>query len=417
MEIFFYIISLLILTYWSGFFSSSEIALFSLSTSKVKTFRHSDNPRKALVANLLKQPRDLLVTIYMVNTLVNILLQNVSSSMFGMASSWTLRVGFPLVLTLILGEIVPKYVAMQINTTLSQRVAPTITALKNFIRPLREWTVRVTTPISRVLFFFLKKEQTISKDELNLVLQTSQESEVLNEDEAKLIYGYINLQDSQVKEHMQPREDVIFYNLSDPLSKLIHLFVEEECSRIPVCENGLDTVKGVITSDDYFLYGPTLSEPEDLIPLLKKPFFLPETTPARTLLKRLEEKHEQLALIVDEHRSVTGVISVEDIVEEVVGEITDKRDQERLYEYSGPNAIITSGKLELDDIEDLFGVVLKSEYNQKSLGGWLIEQIGDIPDVGTQYETDALLIQVLASDPKRVKQLYVRKKNVEGESS
>ena len=407
METALFIISLLILTYWSGFFSSSEIALFSLSSSKVKTYRHSSNHQKALVSQLLKQPRDLLVTIFMFNTLVNILLQNVASSMFGMASGWTLRVGFPLIITLIFGEILPKYVAMQINEELSMRVAPTINWLTNFIRPFREWTVKVTTPISRLMFFFLKKEENISKEELDLVMKTSQESGVLNEDEAALISGYINLQDSQVREHMQPREDVIFYNLSEPLSKLIHLFVEEECTRIPVCENGLDTVKGIITSHEFFLFRPTLNEPEDVLPILIKPFFLPETTPARVLLKRFEEKHEQLALIVDEHRSVTGVISVEDIVEEVVGEITDRRDQELLYERSQKNTIIANAKLELDEVEELFGVKLESQYNQKTIGGWLTEVLGGIPSVGTKYETDDLVFQVLGADATRIKQLYI----------
>ena len=410
MEIILFIIALLFLTYWSGFFSSSEIALFSLSSSKVKTYRSSSNPREALVAKLLRQPRDLLVTIYMINTLVNILIQNVSSTMFGLASSWTLRVGFPLFVTLIFGEILPKYMAMQINTTLSKRVAPTINRLKNFIRPLREWAVRVTTPISRLMFFFLRKEEVISKDELNMVLQSSQDSGVLNEDEALLIYGYINLQDSQVHEHMQPREDVIYYSLVDPLSKLIHLFVEEECTRIPVCEGDLDTVKGVISAQDFFLFRPTLKEPEDLLPILSKPFFLPETTPSRALLRRFEERHEQLALIVDEHRSVTGVISVEDIVEEVVGEIIDKRDQERLYERSNKNTIIANAKLELDEIEELFGIQLESEYNQKTVGGWLTEQLGGIPTVGTKFETDEFIFQVLGAGQKRLKQIYIHKK-------
>jgi len=410
MDMIFFIIALAFLTYWSGFFSSSEIALFSLSTSKVKTYRASSNPREVLVAKLLKQPRDLLVTIYMVNTLVNILLQNVSSAMFGLASSWTLRVGFPLFVTLIFGEIIPKYVAMQINTKLSKLVAPTISRLKILIRPLREWTVRVTTPISRLMFFFLKKEEVISKDELNMVLQSSRDSGVLNEDEASLIYGYINLQDSQVHEHMQPREDVIFYSMADPLSKLIHLFVEEECTRIPVCDVDLDTVKGVISAHDFFLFRPTLNEAEDLLPIMSKPFFLPESTPARVLLRRFEERHEQLALIVDEHRSVTGVISVEDIVEEVVGEITDKRDQDNLYERSDSRTVIASAKLELDDVYEIFGIQLESEYNQKTVGGWLTEKLGSIPTVGTKYETEELFFQVLAADAKRLKQIYIHLK-------
>ncbi len=414
MEEVFFIIFLLFLTYWSGFFSGSEIALFSLSSSKVRTYRSSPDHRKSLIAKLLNQPRDLLVTIVMLNTLVNILLQNVSSNMFGTASSWLLKVGFPLVITLIFGEIIPKYVAMQKNVAISQRVAPTFNFLTSILKPIREWTVNITTPISRFMFFFLKKEEIISKEELHHVLSSSQQTGVLNEDEATLIYGYINLQDSQVKEHMQPREDVIFYNTDEPLTKLIHLFVEEECTRIPVCKNGLDSVIGVLSANDFFIYRPTLKESEDIIPILGKPFFLPESTPARSLLRRFEEKNEQLALIVDEHRSVTGVISVEDIVEEVVGEIADRRDQTVLYNQPNKNTIIAKAKLELDQIEEIFGVELESEFNQITVGGWLTEQLGGIPSVGTKFETDQFVFQVLAAEPKRIKQIYIHKKTQSG---
>lgn len=414
MEEAFFIISLIFLTYWSGFFSGSEIALFSLSTTKVRTYRASSDYRKSLIAELLSKPRDLLVTIFMMNTLVNILLQNVASNMFGSDSSWLLKVGFPLVVTLIFGEVIPKYVAMQKNVEISKRIAPTINFLTKILKPIREWTVNITTPISRILFFFLKKEENISKDELYHVLQSSRETGVLNEDEVDLIYGYINLQDSQIREHMRPREDVIFYNMDEPLTKLVHQFVEEECTRVPVCKKGLDSVLGVISAPDFFIYRPTLKEPKDIMPLLSKPFFLPESTPARTLLRRLEEKNEPLALIVDEHRSVTGVISVEDIVEEVVGEITDRRDQTLLYDRTHENTIIANAKLELDEIEEIFDIPLESKYNQVTIGGWLTEQLGGIPEVGTKFETDQFLFQVLAADSKRIKQVYIHKKSSKG---
>ena len=263
------------LTYWSGFFSSSEIALFSLPNTTIRAFEESKAPRKQKVAALLRKPRDLLVTIFMLNTLVNILLQNASSSLFGLKASWTLRVGVPLIITLILGEIIPKYIAMQRNVSFSLRVSRTIYWMTEFIRPVREWTVRVTTPISRVLFFFLKKDEPLSKDELSHVLKSSEESGVLSGDEARLIYGFLELRDTLARDHMQPREDVIFYNLNDPLTKLIHLFADMECSRVPVCEGELDHVVGILPASTFFLYRPLLKDPKEVVPLTSKPLFIP----------------------------------------------------------------------------------------------------------------------------------------------
>jgi putative hemolysin len=405
-----YIILILLLTWWSGFFSSSEIALFSLPSATVRSYESSSNTRKRLVAKLLKNPRSLLVTIYMMNTLVNILLQNVTSSMFGTASSMTLRVGVPLLITLILGEIIPKYLAMQYNSLISVRIAKLMDLISRWIRPLREWTVKVTTPISRIMFFFLKTATPMTKEEIKHVLDSCEASGVLNEDETRLIYGYVNLQDAQIKDHMKPREDVLYYNTEEPLSKLIYLFVEEECSRLPVCEGNLDDVRGILHANDFFLYKPMLKEPKDVFAISSKPLYAPESTPARLLMRELAEKGEKVALVVDEHRSVSGLISIEDLIEEVVGEISDRRTQMPLYEISSTNTIIANAKLELADFEKLTEIRLISEHNMNTLGGWLTEQLGDIPSPGTSFVTDEFHFKVLEADPNRIKRIFVRRK-------
>jgi len=405
-----YAIALILLLFWSAFFSGSEIALFSLSNTKIKTYQVSKESNKRLIASHLFQPRDLLVTIFMMNTLVNILLQNVASSMFGIESSWILKVVFPLTLTLILGEIIPKYIAMQKNALISEYVIRPIDFFTTWIRPVREWTVRVTTPISNLFFFFLKKEEPISDEEIDHVLEKSKLSGVLTEDEVHLIDGYMDLQDSQVRDVMRPREDVLFYEIGEPISKLLYLLVDEEITRLPVCDKDLDHVLGVIHANDFFLHAAEIESSTELIPLLKKPFFFPETAPAKLLLRRFEELKEKLALIVDEHRAVVGLASFEDLVEEVVGEITDLRDKEPLYEQLSGSVIVASGKLELEELNDIFQTQLESKYNMLTIGGWLEEQLGAIPAAGAKYETGQFLFQVLQADPNRVKRVYIRKK-------
>jgi putative hemolysin len=403
------ILLLFLFLFCSGFFSSSEVALFSLSSMKVKAFKNDADPRKQLVAKLLASPRDLLVTIIMLNIVINIMIQNVTSSLFGDYSGWMLNVGVPLVLTLVFGDVIPKSIGMANNAAISYRVAPFLQAAQRFFLPFRTVLTGVTSIVSRILFFFLKSEEEISFDELQHALKTSRHFGILNEDEAELVRGYLILQESQVKEQMRPREEVLFYDIEEPLSKLIHLFVDQECSRIPVCRESLDNILGIMSSQSYFLNRETLQHTSQLIPLLKKPYFVPEGMSAEVLLRQMYDKEESLALAVDEYGSISGLIALEDLVEKVVGEIADARDEKSRYTRSGEDVIIASGKMEVAELEELFGVYLPSENHMVSVGGWLTEQMGDIPKTGVKYNAHGLLFHVLGSDAKRVRRIYIRK--------
>lgn len=400
---------LLTFLFCSAFFSSSEVALFSLSSMKVKAFKTDSDKRKRLVNQLLSSPRDLLVTIIIFNIIINILIQNVTSSIFGDFSGWTLNVAVPLALTLVFGEVVPKSIGMANNTAISYRVAPFLAAAQRFFLPIRKVLIAMTGIISRVVFFFLHSEQEISFDELQHALKASRSYGILNEDEAELVRGYLNLQEAQVKEVMRPREEVLFYDIEEPLSKLIHLFVDQECSRLPICKENLDNVIGMMTSQAFFLHREQLQKPTDLRPLVQKPFFIPEGVSAEALLRKMYDRKEPLALAVDEYGSISGLIALEDLVEKVIGEIADARDAKSRFTRSGQDVIIASGKLELAEFEEIFGHSLKSENNVVTLGGWLTEKTGDIPKTGTKLNTEGFFFHVLAADPKRVRRIYIRR--------
>ncbi len=403
------IFALAVLLFFSGLFSASETALFSLSSLKVKTYKQDKDPRKQLIAQLLSSPRQLLVTIIMLNVSINILVQNVTSSIFGEASSWALNVGVPLALTLILGEVIPKSLGLVNNDRISYRMAPFIQMMQTVLMPIRRLLVSMTNHISRVLFFFLQKEEEISIDELQHALRTSRKFGVLNEDEAELVQGYLALQESTVKERMRPREEVLFFDLDEPLTKLMHLFVDQECSRIPVCDKGLDQIVGVVTSRLFFLHREEVRTIDDLKTILERPFFVPETVPAKTLLRQFYDRQDSFAIVVDEYGSVAGIVALEDLVETVIGEITDRRDETNLYTQSGEDVIIASGKMELADLEKIFDVSFSSENNMVTIGGYLTEKIGDIPKSGSKYLTDDFLFHVLAAEPTRVRRVYIRR--------
>jgi len=402
------IILLFLLTITSGFFASAETAFFSLSSTRVKTYQQSHDKNKALIAKLLSHPRDLLVTVFMLNTLVNILLQNVASSIFGSSAGWDLKIGVPFILTLVFGDIIPKYIGIQNNIYITELTAPLVNFIQKMIEPIRKLIVTITEPISRVLFFFLKKEESISRHELEHVLTQSEEFGVLKKEEAFLARGYLNFQNLSVREIMRPREDILFFNIEDPLSKLIYLLVDQQCSRIPVCKEKIDNVLGIISAKSFFLYRDEILEPQHIIQFLTKPFYVPEYTQAPLLLRRFNEKNEEIAIVLDEYASVAGLTTYEDLTEVVVGEIHDLRDQKKLYTKQSENEIIASGKLELSIFNSLFKVDLISENNMVTISGFLIEKLGEIPKAGTKLETNGFLFQVLEANPNRIRRIYAR---------
>lgn len=403
------IIFLILLILGSGFFSAAETALFSLSPMQIEAFRKDKDPRKTEVAQLLDSPRDLLITLIMLNVILNIFVQNVVSNIFGDYSGWILNVGVPLGLTLIFGEVIPKSVGIANNVQMVPKVSKFLKTAQSLLFPVRKIFFRMTTIVSRLMFFFLKQEKEISADELQHALRTSQKSGILGDDEAELMRGYLNLQESSAKSLLRPRPEVLFFEMSDPLAKLIHLFVDQECSRIPICEGGLDNVIGIMTSAQFFLHREAIVKTEDLLPLFKKPFFVPETTSAEALLDQMYEKKESLAIVVDEYGAFSGLIALEDLVESVIGEIFDRRDEKSRYTRSGKDVIIASGKLEILELEGIFDVALKSENQMVTLGGWLTEQMGDIPKSGQKFRCNNLLFNILSSDEKRVRRVYIRK--------
>lgn len=408
MDVTFLIFLMIFFTYWGAYLSAAETSLFSLPSTRIKAYESDANPRRQLVARLLKHPRDLLVTIFMLNTLVNILFQNIASSMFGDDASWTLKVGFPLAVTLFIGEIVPKYIGLQHNVAISDSVAPLINYFQNLIQPIRQAVIAVAYPISRVLFFFLKKEENISREELKHVLKTSEELEVLHSEESELVCGYLDLQDVLVKELMRPRQDVLFYDLQEPLTKLTHLFVDQQCSRVPVCRGSLEQVVGIMDAKDFFIYHSEFNSSDKLIVRLQKPYFIPENTLARVLLRRFDETKRVIAIVVDEYGSISGLITREDILEVVVGQIEDLRDTKSVYSRQSETEIIASGKMEIDELNDVLHVDLQSENNMVTIGGWLTEQLGEIPKSGTKFTAEGLLFHVLAAAHNRVRRVYIR---------
>lgn len=208
--------------------SLNEISFFSLPHSKVKGFRSSLDPRKRAIFKLLQKPKDLLVTIFFINTFANILTQNISSDFIdSLSTSWWLKVGIPFAVILIFGELLPKYVGLLYNESIALTWAPFYEWFQRVTQTARKRLTHFINLISRVFFFFLKVDVPLDEDELEHILKTSEKAGVLHKEERELIDQWMSIKDKQVKEIMTVRSEFEFYDIEEPLSNLILLFSEK----------------------------------------------------------------------------------------------------------------------------------------------------------------------------------------------
>ena len=401
---------ILVLVFCSCYFSSSESALFSLSETKVRAYQHSKDPHKKLIAALLRKPQELLVTIFVLNTVVNILIQNAISGFIGENGSWIGKIFIPFLILLFFGEIFPKQVGLEKNIAISKLTAKPLTVLHQFFLPLFKLIVGIANSISKLLFFFLKKGEDIGSEEIQHVLKKSEELGVLHPDEAFLASGFLELRDAQVKEIMRPKEEIIAYEINEPMSKLIHLFVDQECTRIPIYRGNLDQVLGIISANQFFAHKNKIFNAQNLLEHASKPFFCPETTQAKVLLKQFDLKDEVFSLCVDEYGIITGLITKEDLIEVVIGSVKDLRDQAVYYTKVNDNTVIAKGQTDIEEIEKIFGIELENPEELSSIGGWLTQAHGDIPATGWTYEYKNLFFRILSADPNKVTKVFIQRR-------
>lgn len=403
---------ILFFTAASAFCSCTEVALFSLPAAKVRAYRASRDERRRKVAEILSRSKSLIVTIFMYNTIVNVLLQNTSSDIFeGPNGGWIFKVGLPLFLILFFGELLPKYFGLIYNESLSLKFAPLVVWLEWLITPFRTIVTRLASWLSRLFFFYLKAEPPLSKEELQHILQSSEGKGLLHKAEAELIYGVLYLEEKQVKELMRPRNEMPIYDIDEPISKLIHLFSEQKLSEVAVFKMPEEKMLGIIHARSFFLQAASIETGENLLPYLKKPFFIPETTNCKSLLEQQRMQDAPCAWVIDEYGTPCGMILEKDLLGYIAGAGRKLPSETREYVKVAKDTIIASGTLALDELRELFDVDLASEFHMVTLGGFLSEKLGAIPQIGTTFEQENLFFRVLSSDPTKVKKVYIQRRD------
>ena len=404
-----HVLGLLVLFVFSAFLSSSETALMSMDRLRVKYLAEKERPGAKRLEELLSKPDDLLSAILVGNNLVNIMISVFATGLFldlfGQGGElMTILILTPILL--IFSEVCPKTYAATYPEKLSFRVLHPIRFFMWMLRPV----TAVVSGVSRVLTHFLRgkiQAPLISEDEIRSIIGFGEDEGVVAEDQRRMLHGIFDLSQSRVRDVMVPRTEVVGISVDAAFQDVVKLTAQARHSRFPVYDGNLDNVVGVIHSKDVLSY---LDKPDQfsLRELARPPFFVPEAKPIEALMQAFRRKHLHLAMVVDEYGGVEGICTLEDIVEEIVGEIHDEYDEEDiLVKPLGSNRYLIDGSAAIRYINKRFELNL-SEEHVNTLAGFLLNSLGSIPEVGASCEVDGVLFTVHEVEDRRIEQIEVQ---------
>ena len=410
------ILLIIFLVISSALISGSEVAFFSLSNTEIKKASNSKSRSLKLISTLRNNPRRLLAVLLVSNNFINISIVLLLSSFgnlfnFELVPYWVnfaLEVGFITLIILLFGEILPKVYANRNPISFSKKMALPIQILDKYI------FFFLTIPMSNMTHFIQKKlifkKTNLSIDKLSDALELTDKSET-SKDEQKILNGIVSFGSLEVKQIMKPRIDV--FSVSNDISfiELIKIVKQNKYSRIPVFKKTIDKIIGVIYLKDLF---PYLNKNEfDWNKLIRDPYFIPENKKLDDLLKEFQQLKIHLAVVVDEYGGNSGIVTMDDIVEEIVGEINDEFSQDDVPYFKIDNSnYIFEGKSNLNDLFQVIDIKDQSIFESKrgdseTLAGFVLEQIGFFPKKGYSIKVNNILFTINEVDRKRIKKIKV----------
>lgn len=411
------VILLLLLLLGSALVSGSEVAFFSLSPSYIKEIAASQNKSERIIAHLRKNPRRLLAIILLLNNLINIATVLVFASLTtlffeAITTLWLrflLEVGVITAVVLLFGEILPKVYANKNPKGFARRMALPIYALDQYV------FFAFTYPMSYMTFVLQKRlgktTSNISVDHLSQALEMTDDTET-TKDEQKILQGIVTFGNTETKQVMCPRIDVFALKEKTPFLDVLEQVVAKGFSRVPVFRDTIDTVVGVLYVKDLL---PHLDEKKfNWNTLLREPYYVPENKKLDDLLEEFQSKRIHLAVVVDEYGGTSGVISLEDVIEQIVGDISDEFDETDIsYSKLNETTFVFDGKTSLKDFYNVLKLSNTEDFEAKkgeseTIAGFVLEQLGGFPKVNTAIKFKNVVFTIEAVDRKRIKQLKVQ---------
>jgi CBS domain containing-hemolysin-like protein len=396
---------LFLLIMLSGFFSSSETALFSISTVKARHLAKDEGPANQLIAQMKKNPHTLLSTILIGNNLVNVAASAIATSLaINLFSSHAVAIatGIMTFLILVFGEIFPKSIATRNNILIARMV----------IYPIY-WLSFLFFPVIKFMDFIpkltgkIKRTPAVTEEELMTFVEVGEEHGEIKEQEKEFIHNIFEFDDTSASEIMIPRGDMFVIEEDKPLS--MQDIFKSGYTRIPVIREDYDHVVGILNIKDLFAHQVMSSDPVNISNLMQEPYFIPENKKIDELLQTFKQRKHHMAIVVDEHGGVSGLITLEDVLEEIVGEIRDETDKEEPHITNRrPKEWIVLGKSDIDEVNDVLGMGIPDSKEYDTFSGFVLDQIGRIPQENEQIDIGDFHITVKERDGNRIKKYLVR---------
>ena len=414
------VIALLALLLMSAIFSGSEVALFSLTGSAKASLAEAGDRASRRVLKLLERPRRLLITILILNTGANVAAAIVAALLtarIAVAMDWSYTVTVVLevvVLTfiiLVMSEITPKLLAVRYAEAFSRAVSGPLAALHRILYPLSDFLARST----RFMRERLETEGTrISPEDLKTLADVGEAHGTLEEEEKELIYSIVEFGETSVREIMVSRLDIVALPVTADVREALELIRNTGHSRIPLYADHLDNMLGIVYAKDLlpYLLGANGDTSLDWMEVARPAIFVPPGKKLDDLLKDLQAKKTHMAVVVDEYGGTAGLVTLEDILEEIVGEIRDEHDEseEQLYERLDDATYLFDARIDLDDVNELLGASLDTEaYDFETLGGLIFHEMGAIPEKDNTMEIEGLVMRVVTIENNRIGRVHVRR--------
>ena len=411
----------------SAFFSASEVAYFSLQRTHLGSMRDGKSWAGRLAAQLMQHPGSLLTSILMSNSIVNVLLSVVVAApverMFEESFRMPPTLSYPLAvavttfLLVFFGEITPKVLVVRTSQAYATAVAPALFLVDKGLGPLRNGMIAFTAFLFRLTRFSeMRPAPFITDDEFKALLSEGEASGVLESDERQMIQGLLELRDVTVGEILVPRPDVVALPEEATVGEALERMRENALARIPVYREDLDHITGVLHTKDLI---PSLTHHDldrPVKPLVRKALFVPETMSVDDLVKTAQRQRKHLAVVVDEYGGTEGIVTLQDALREVVGDVGEDEAREPEYTALEDGRWRVAGGFGIDELEELTGVEVDDEEHT-TVGGFVMDRLEKVPEVGDSVEVAGVRYRVERVDGKRVERLLVERLDERGEAA
>ncbi len=409
------LIAIIVMVLLSAFFSSAETALTTVNRHRLRALAEAGSKSAKKVLNLVENPAKMISAILIGNNIVNIGASSLTTTFvtekFGNAYIGA-ATGILTLVVLLFGEITPKTLATLYNEKISLLYVHIVAPLTTILTPV----IWIVNKLSAFIFFVMRIDQNKAKEqmtegELRTIVDVSVEDGVIEKEEKSMINNVVDFGDSKAKDVMIPRADMALVSVDATFDEVFELFNEEHYSRLPVYDDNKDSVIGILYMKDLFLYQNRVDKKKQgfsVKDIMREPYFVYEYQKTSSIMAEMRERFVSLAIVLDEYATAVGLITIEDLIEEIVGEIRDEFDMDELETVTKleENRYEIDASMKLGDLEDSIGIRLESE-NYDSLGGYVIELLDHLPTEGETVKKDGITLKVVSMDKNRIDRVAI----------